>query len=645
MRSTLRMMTILAVIVTLSASVSTGQSYTIGADNGANTTTSYPTPFGDWYKTQRMQFLYLASELSAAGMGAGDITEISWNVLTATGTQLTEGYTVKMLNTATASLGLTTWEAGATTVWGPTNYTPFVGTNSFVLSTPFYWDGVSNLLIEICGGSNLGTYISNATVTWTGPLAFNGSRTYRSDTELSPCTYTGTTYSDYTPGGPDYRPRVTLTAAAGAECAGTPVVDDAVSTMGSVCPSDAFTVSISAIAEGGITYQWQSSTDGGATWGDIGGATAASYMTTQSVGTWYQCVVTCTNTGDEATSGAVYVGMNAVADCYCDATYTTGTGSGDYISNVTLGTINNTTDGAAAPYHTYYEGMSTDLTTGSEYTVSITVGSYASNNDVAAWIDWNADGDFDDVGEKLGEVQDLAAWATGSIIFTVPVDATLGMTRLRTRESWATTGILPCNTYGYGETEDYDINIISAVPTCDQATGLYSDNVTATTTDLHWDAVDGATDYLLTVADMVSRSVWMQVDATTNMYSLAGLTPGWDYGFKVRAYCLDDGLVAPVSEKHFWSTPIREGDELTSVNMYPNPNDGLFELAINGFDGNQFELQVYNSVGQVVYSQVIEISSDNHLFTVDLGNAAAGIYQVKLTNDMHDLNYSIVVNE
>ena len=54
-----------------------GQSYTIGANNGYNTATSYPTPFGDFYKTQRAQYLYLGSEMAGAGMGSGDIKALS----------------------------------------------------------------------------------------------------------------------------------------------------------------------------------------------------------------------------------------------------------------------------------------------------------------------------------------------------------------------------------------------------------------------------------------------------------------------------------------------------------------------------------------------------------------------------------------
>lgn len=114
------------------------QTYTIGADNGINGAMVYPTPFGDYYKNMRTQHLYRASELTAAGMTAGFISEISWDVITLPASvDETEGYTIKLLSTGTSSLSLTTWESGATTVWGPTDYTPVAGINNFVLGVPF----------------------------------------------------------------------------------------------------------------------------------------------------------------------------------------------------------------------------------------------------------------------------------------------------------------------------------------------------------------------------------------------------------------------------------------------------------------------------------------------------------------------------
>ena len=482
--------------------ITTAQTYTIGADNGTNGALTYPTPFGDYYKTQRMQFLYLASELTAAGMTSGYITEIGWDVVNLPGSvDITEDYTLKILSSGVSSLGLTTWEPGASVVWGPTDYLPVVGINTFVFDTPYFWDGSSNIIVEICGGSSLGIYTKNGRVTWSGPLAFNGSHTRQSDVELNPCGYTGIEYYDNSPGGPDYRPQVIFTRIDGIDCAGTPDAGSAVSTASSVCVGELFSVSIDPTIAVGITYQWQKSSDG-VSWSAIAGAIAPSYSTTQTTATYYRCKVTCTPSDLIDISDPVYVLQNDPTDCYCTPTYTNGTVEGDYASHVVLEDINNITGASLSPFYTYYTGISTDLFVDSSYTISITVGTYLTNNGVAAWIDYNADGDFNDASEKLGEVTGMAALATGNINFTVPTGAVIGSTRLRVREVWNIISIDPCLEYGYGETEDYNVNITPGFPP--EADFIYAGDPTVNFTDISshspnswaWDFDDGGTSTL-----------------------------------------------------------------------------------------------------------------------------------------------------
>lgn len=346
----------------LYASTANGQTaiFTIGDSVGTNTNTSYPTPFGDWYKTMRTQYLYLASEMTAAGMGAGDITEIrfwvSEPVLVGDIPGLTEDYTIYLKNTATTSLAAGTWESDAEVVWGPYDNTPTTGAwNIFTLDAPFYWDGTSNLILEICGGDNLGTYTDNGLVAWETGLPFNGSRTYRTDgaTVGGICGYALTTEN----GTPTTRPVVRFNAATGDDCTGTPDAGSATASAESVCTIDELTVSVTAVLGFGITYQWESSTDGGGSWDPIVGATSESYSTFQEVATSYRCVVTCTASGESSTSTEVAVGQNAATDCYCEPVYSFGTSDGDYCSYVGIGDISNSTDGAEAPYYTYYSDL------------------------------------------------------------------------------------------------------------------------------------------------------------------------------------------------------------------------------------------------------------------------------------------------
>src|SRR5256885_2217935 len=100
--------------------------YTIGTGTAGNTNTTYPCPLQDYYEGSRMQYLYRASELTAVGMGTGNITAIKFNVIslaTSTGSfPAIEQFTIKIGTTSAVSLSTTTWETVNTTVYGPVNY-------------------------------------------------------------------------------------------------------------------------------------------------------------------------------------------------------------------------------------------------------------------------------------------------------------------------------------------------------------------------------------------------------------------------------------------------------------------------------------------------------------------------------------------
>ncbi|MFH1121736.1 MAG: PKD domain-containing protein [Bacteroidota bacterium] len=173
----------------------------------------------------------------------------------------------------------------------------------------------------------------------------------------------------------------------------------------------------------------------------------------------YTISLTATNAyGSDSEVKTDYI--NIVPVNYCIPAYTSGTGAGDYISLVQLGSINNATGASSSPYYTYYNTLSTDLNPGSEYTITLSPGTYSSGNNISVWIDYNQNNVFD-TDEKLGNVTILPTPATGTITFTVPAGATAGTTRMRVREVWNNSNFDPCSSYGYGETEDYNVNILS----------------------------------------------------------------------------------------------------------------------------------------------------------------------------------------
>jgi parallel beta-helix repeat protein len=281
----------------------------IGTGSAGNTGSTFPSPIQDYYEGSRAQYLYKASELSAAGMSVGTITAIKFNVtaLNVYGGTVQE-YTMKIGTTASSTLGTvsTSWEAGTTTVYGPVDYTVTSGVNTFTFATPFFWNGSDNIVVEVCNGlatNATGThYTENITVPWTTGLSFNGSHTIAADDAGNLCgatiagaaiTTTATT-----------RPNIVFAWTLASGCTGKPEAGDATSSTPTICPNQNFFVSLSgATLAAGLTYKWQSSLNN-TTWSDIASATGSTLATSQPVSSWYRAIVTCTNGGlsDTATS-------------------------------------------------------------------------------------------------------------------------------------------------------------------------------------------------------------------------------------------------------------------------------------------------------------------------------------------------------
>lgn len=281
----------------------------IGTGTTGNADDDFPCPIQDWFEGARSQYLYLASELSAAGMGPGTIQSVKFNVLDLNGAGLTEKIVIKIGGTTVATLSSDSWDDFTATPveTAPVDYQAVTGSNVFTFPTPFFWNGTDNILIEICNGDPGNAtgiwYTANPTIAWTTGLAFNGSHTVIADNLGTLC---GTTETD-DEGDQTSRPDIIFSWTPANACAGKPNAGAAVSTLTNVCLGQNFTLSISGqTVASGITYKWQSSTNNTA-WTDIPGATLSNYTTGQSSSHWYRAIVTCTSGGQSDTSSTVQV--------------------------------------------------------------------------------------------------------------------------------------------------------------------------------------------------------------------------------------------------------------------------------------------------------------------------------------------------
>ncbi len=172
----------------------------------------------------------------------------------------------------------------------------------------------------------------------------------------------------------------------------------------------------------------------------------------------YEVVLYTSNAyGNDTETKSGYITVGVAPTNYCTAS---GTGN-IYIKDVQMGTIANLNTGNDG--YTDYTNLSTDVVVGSSYSISVTFGFAYLDDNLSVLIDWNRDGDFNDVNENPVCLSVTAYTETETII--VPTTASIGSTRMRIRNNHDGSSCLPCNESYLGEVEDYTLNILPASTT------------------------------------------------------------------------------------------------------------------------------------------------------------------------------------
>lgn len=90
------------------------------------------------------------------------------------------------------------------------------------------------------------------------------------------------------------------------------------------------------------------------------------------------------------------------------------------------------------------------------------------------------------------------------------------------------------------------------------------------------------------------------------------------------------------------SVPCKKGESVRSndenvLSIYPNPNTGTFTMnagiSISGMNSeNEISIEIYNSLGQMIYSKQISSTDGSMNKTIELNDIAKGIYIVRIQN-------------
>lgn len=307
------------------------------------------------------------------------------------------------------------------------------------------------------------TYTTSFTVPFT---ALTGTtrmrvRVVESTTSFGPCT--SHTWGE----GEDY----TVIIVPALPCEEVELVAGTVGDI-SICPSVSFTLVNSGTALGmGFVREWQSRPVGSTTWTTIPGATEVNYISTAGIteNTEYRCIVTCPTTGESEITNIGTVSLNSFMDCYCTPVYTSGCTGGGRIDDVITtggvinisnigtnctGSIGSYADFSATHIFSQVQGVSSNL--------SVKVLGFSSG--VKAWIDYNQNGLFETSEMIISSPSTVSAGSTYTGSFTVPYTAIPGETRMRVKVVESSSTFDPCGTHSWGETEDYQVQIVPALP-------------------------------------------------------------------------------------------------------------------------------------------------------------------------------------
>jgi hypothetical protein len=303
----------LSVFILLMSLQAFGQNVaTIGSGTNATTSTG-SDPIDGYYESFRYQVVYTAAELTAAGIPANaTITALGFSIAAdyAGGNLL--GYKIFMGHTNAANSAAHD-NSSTSLVKSSFSYNPTVtAAGAFDLinfNSNFVWNGTSNILVDICSDGPNPYSSPYGSVRTIASFTTNGSRFVRADGSGSRCgVNTGSLNSN--------KPQIQFIWAAPVGCAGTPDTPTVTASPSVGCANSSISLSASGASAGlGISYQWQSSTNGGATWNDIVGATSSSYTLAAGVAqnTLFQLVTTCGNSGLTSTSNSTSYTVNTCA--------------------------------------------------------------------------------------------------------------------------------------------------------------------------------------------------------------------------------------------------------------------------------------------------------------------------------------------
>ena len=167
------------------------------------------------------------------------------------------------------------------------------------------------------------------------------------------------------------------------------------------------------------------------------------------------------------------------------------------------------------------------------------------------------------------------------------------------------------DTLGIGTGCDSIIVTILNVITCNAPTDVSATMITSNSAKIIWASVAGATKYQVWYRPIGGGS-WMKKNTTATSKKLTGLVAGTTYQYKIKSFC---GMTSSIfTSTYSFTTPLRESNsidnELTAINISPNPSDGTFNVIAENCTTDFITIEAYDIIGRKLSQTKIQVEND-----------------------------------
>jgi len=172
-----------------------GKIDTVTVGTGTTASSGFPNPFCKTWGGNRHQYLITAQELTALGARRGAIRSIALDIVTlsqsgTTAQQTMNDLTIRLAHSNNVNMSAGFQTTGLETVYNASFLPVATGWNELSFTSPFYWDGISNIIVEFTSNSGNTGGGGQHTIRHTATTGFV-SGYYRYADNVTPATAAG----------------------------------------------------------------------------------------------------------------------------------------------------------------------------------------------------------------------------------------------------------------------------------------------------------------------------------------------------------------------------------------------------------------------------------------------------------------------